>query len=223
MGVYKRGINGAFSGKTGSVIGSKWRNVDYMKGRAKPSQKPASEAQILQRKKMGMMSAFLRPMAHLFEWSYSGLDTRFKTAYNIVLGYHLKWAFTYEGGDCSIDYSKVVLSRGSLPQTPDAVAETLSGGGLLIRWPAVIRNSFVSPEDAVNLILYNSSSRQLLISCGTYFREDGEARFFREEGMESGVWHVYLFYTSPQGENSSSQYLRAVAEPMDELTVSPGI
>jgi len=32
MGSYSKGANGIFSGKVGSIIGSSWRSIDYLKG-----------------------------------------------------------------------------------------------------------------------------------------------------------------------------------------------
>ncbi|MFB2118987.1 hypothetical protein [Parapedobacter sp. 2B3] len=32
MGIIKKGINGPFKGKAGSVVGSSWKKIDYIKG-----------------------------------------------------------------------------------------------------------------------------------------------------------------------------------------------
>lgn len=43
MATYSKGANGTFSGKVGSVIGSNWRSIDYMKGLSKKNSKPSTE------------------------------------------------------------------------------------------------------------------------------------------------------------------------------------
>ncbi|MGQ7856375.1 DUF6266 family protein [Pedobacter sp. WC2501] len=42
-GNVSKGANGTFSGKVGSVIGSNWRSIDYMKGLSKKNSKPSTE------------------------------------------------------------------------------------------------------------------------------------------------------------------------------------
>ncbi len=48
MGRIKQGANGGFSGKAGSVIGSSWKGIEYIKGRPKVSNKPATQRQLEQ-------------------------------------------------------------------------------------------------------------------------------------------------------------------------------
>lgn len=207
MGIYKRGINGAFSGKAGSVVGSRWRKIDYIRGLSRPSHKPASEAQLLQQHKFELMTAFLSPLSKLFEFSYKE-DTRYKTAYNIALGYNLKWAFVEKEDEWIIDFSKIVLSRGSLPKPVEATAEYTAEGAFLISWPTIARNSFVSAEDKARLILYNSTTNVHIINTSDYERKDGQALIQAEnEDVARGTWHIFMFYSSPSGDNSPSHYL----------------
>jgi hypothetical protein len=42
MAMYSKGANGAFSGKVGSIIGSNWPSIDYLKGLPKKSSKSIS-------------------------------------------------------------------------------------------------------------------------------------------------------------------------------------
>ncbi|WP_262249124.1 DUF6266 family protein, partial [Parapedobacter soli] len=45
MAKFINGANGTFSGKVGSVIGASWRGIHYLRGLAKKSNVPATEAQ----------------------------------------------------------------------------------------------------------------------------------------------------------------------------------
>ncbi|WP_157258045.1 DUF6266 family protein [Pedobacter ginsenosidimutans] len=40
MATYSKGANGAFPGKVGSIIGSNWRSIDYLKGLPKKALNP---------------------------------------------------------------------------------------------------------------------------------------------------------------------------------------
>ena len=49
MGKIKQGILGGFKGKVGTVIGSSWNGISYMRGRAQSHRNPNTAAQVRQR------------------------------------------------------------------------------------------------------------------------------------------------------------------------------
>ena len=49
MGKIKQGILGGFKGKVGTVIGSSWNGIAYMKGQAQSVRNPKTPAQMIQR------------------------------------------------------------------------------------------------------------------------------------------------------------------------------
>jgi hypothetical protein len=49
MGKIKQGILGGFKGKVGTVIGSSWNGISYMRGQAQSQRNPRTEAQMQQR------------------------------------------------------------------------------------------------------------------------------------------------------------------------------
>ena len=49
MGKIKQGILGGFKGKVGTVVGSSWNGISYMKGRAQSVRNPRTDAQVQQR------------------------------------------------------------------------------------------------------------------------------------------------------------------------------
>lgn len=48
MGRIKQGLNSGLSGKTGNVIGSSWKEADYIKDRSKISINPQTQSQFQQ-------------------------------------------------------------------------------------------------------------------------------------------------------------------------------
>ena len=49
MGKIKQGILGGFKGKVGTVIGSSWNGISYMRGQAQSVRNPKTPAQMIQR------------------------------------------------------------------------------------------------------------------------------------------------------------------------------
>lgn len=62
MGTFRNGGNGAFSGKTGSFIGSNWSDINYIKGIPRISNKPKTQKQLEQQAKFALAVRFLRPV-----------------------------------------------------------------------------------------------------------------------------------------------------------------
>ena len=81
MGKIKQGILGGFKGKVGTVIGSSWNGIAYMKGRPQSQKDPKTEAQQKQRSLftevqglVGQLSAV--QLAFLFPNSPQGMTRR---------------------------------------------------------------------------------------------------------------------------------------------------
>lgn len=63
MGRYKDGINGAFKGKVGSVVGCSWKGINYMRSLPKTRTSTVlSEAEQANRQKFTIAHAWLKPL-----------------------------------------------------------------------------------------------------------------------------------------------------------------
>ncbi len=85
MGKIFTGVNGGFSGKVGSVIGSSWRSVNYMRGLSKPSDKATTEKQQAQRLRFATAIRFLKQISDVLNEGYAGQVTSRVTGYNLAL------------------------------------------------------------------------------------------------------------------------------------------
>ena len=207
MGILFRGINGPFSGKAGSVIGSNWKKVSYIKGLHKKSLKKAKPGQIGQRTRFKQMTDFLAPLSAVMELGFSKEDTRYMTAYNFGMSYNLKWAFKETDGNNEIDFSRIVISRGNLPKPSDARAELRPDVGFIISWSPDVRTSTVCAEDKATIVLFNAETIVHVTNLGQAQRGDGQAIINVPASALPGVWHAYIFFTSPKGNNSPNFYI----------------
>ena len=114
MGTYSTGANGAFSGKVGSVIGSNWRSVDYLRGLSKRKKKGASELQLAQQMRFALCANQLRVIKDVLNLGFSDKKLNKITGYNAAVKIFLSEAVTGEYPNYGIDYSKIKLSKGSL-------------------------------------------------------------------------------------------------------------
>ncbi|MBR4157180.1 MAG: hypothetical protein IKU01_10870 [Bacteroidales bacterium] len=111
MGNIKQGILGGFSGKVGTVIGSSWKGITYMRAIA-PNVKDARTAkQLAQREKFVLTLGFLRSLQSFVRVGFKMYATR-QTAFNAAMSYTLKNCIKGMSPNFSIDYAKVMVSRG---------------------------------------------------------------------------------------------------------------
>ena len=81
MGTIKQGILGGFSGKVGTVIGSSWKGISYMKGRAQSVRNPKTAAQVMQRNYFRQLASLAAQLTDdqlhaLFPKSVKGMTRR---------------------------------------------------------------------------------------------------------------------------------------------------
>jgi hypothetical protein len=123
MGTFSKGILGGFSGKVGSVIGSTWKGIDYM--RSKPGARTGtfSVAQQEQQARFAVAIRFVSTMSGLLMTSFRDYAIR-KTGINSAFSWTIKNAITGIFPAYSIDFSAVLVSRGDLPNAlaPSALA-----------------------------------------------------------------------------------------------------
>ena len=62
MGTIKQGILGGFSGKVGTVVGSTWKSIHYMRALAVSISNPRTEKQQNQRSKFATTINFVKTM-----------------------------------------------------------------------------------------------------------------------------------------------------------------
>lgn len=85
-----------------------------MRSKASSVSNPRTEAQIDQRAKFTAALKFLQPMTPFIRIGYKNLAVKM-TAFNAAMSFTLNNALIGSYPEYSIDYAKVLVSRGSLP------------------------------------------------------------------------------------------------------------
>ena len=134
MGTIKQGILGGFSGKVGTVIGSSWKGISYMRGQAQHIKNPRSAGQVDQRSKFNLALNFLQPNVPYIRIGYKSQAAK-QTEFNAAMSYIVKNAITGTSPNYALDYTKVMVSRGGLTQVTDAAASWAAATSkLTITW-----------------------------------------------------------------------------------------
>ncbi|SMC66347.1 DUF6266 family protein [Pedobacter africanus] len=134
MGKYKKGILGHFRGIVGTVIGSVWRGIHYMKSLPDVGADNPTPAQINVRAKLALVTAFVQRLKTLITVGYQSF-TKGITPMNAATGYHLKNAVTgTSAANYAINYALVRFSVGSLSADVTPLVTPTAGAKLDFSW-----------------------------------------------------------------------------------------
>jgi hypothetical protein len=160
MGVIKMGVLSPVSGKVGPVIGSKWKNVQYLRGLATSYKDANTEKQKSQRTLFKSVISFLQPIKGYLKVAYKSIETNM-TAYNTASKRILNSCVATDDDGAHIDYSKVLVSTGNQPMLNE-VTVTCSSGKLKFTWSdeSEYFEEEISPEDHVMPLAYNITKQQ---------------------------------------------------------------
>lgn len=206
MGAIKQGILGGFSGKVGTVVGSSWMGISYMKALSPNVKDARSPKQLAQREKFALANAFIKPIRSFVNVGFKMYAVR-QTALNAAMSYTLKNAVKDSSPDFSIDYSKAMVSRGSL-ELPQNIHLLNNDGEIGISW---IDNSGLAnalDTDFAMPLAYNESKKSAVYDMVSSCRGDEGASLSYPSDWVGDTVHIYLGFISENGSLvSDSVYL----------------
>ncbi|MDR2907132.1 MAG: DUF6266 family protein [Bacteroidales bacterium] len=197
MGQINQGILGGFSGKVGTVVGSSWKNINYMRSLPRKSKKPASLLQLQQQRKLATVINFLKPMTPLLRQGWKHY-TKGRSAFNAATAHTIFSAISGEYPNYEINYEKVVISVGHLTPVEEPEVK-INDGRLQVSWQDNSGTGNAQEKDKLLLAVINpDKSENMLVY-------DHVARV--EAGFECSVshWagdtiHIYIGFISEDGK-----------------------
>ena len=206
MGNIKQGILGGFSGKVGTVIGSSWKGITYMRAIA-PNVKDARTAkQLAQREKFVLTLGFLRSLQSFVRVGFKMYATR-QTAFNAAMSYTLKNCIKGVSPNFSIDFAKVMVSRGSLV-LPLNIHRLNNDGEIAISWSDNSGVGNALDTDFAMPLAYNADKCEAVYDMVSSCRGDEGVSLNYPSNWSGDTVHVYLGFVSENGSLvSDSVYL----------------
>lgn len=209
MRTYKKGILGSFSGKVGTVVGSSWNGIEYMRSLPKASHKAPTDLQMIQRTKLGMAIGFLQPISALINIGYKNLAVR-QTPFNVATAQLLSDGITGVYPDLMIDYPKVLISKGNLTGAWGP-AITSEASKVNITWQDNTASGTAKPTDKAMLLVYNPVKSQYV------FTMAGENRGLLADSMDlpadflGDTVHAWITFISADKKTvSTSLYISEI-------------
>ena len=214
MALLKNGILGGIKGTVGPVVGSKWRNLDVLKSKPRPTTKNPKEGQVIQRSKFGMVNNFLKGMKSFIEIGFQSREQRISPM-NAAVRYCLERAVVCQSQMFHLDYQKVKISLGPLPVATDLAIMINANGELNLSWSALREiDPSVKMErdnDKVMVAVYDPLKQRSCGSCGEFKRSDFSVGFQLPLAFIGMPLYVWTFFMSESGKQvSDSIYLGTV-------------
>jgi hypothetical protein len=133
MGTIQKGILGGFSGKVGNVVGGAWKGIDYMRSLGSRRTTTTTQKQKEQQLKFALIAKFQQPLANLLAISFKSFAVKM-TGANSAMSYNLRKGISGVYPDFVIDYSKILVSRGNLPNAINPAAAAAAAGIVNFTW-----------------------------------------------------------------------------------------
>jgi len=206
MATYKNGINGPFKGKVGSVVGSSWKGIDYLKGLPKKSTKPVTEKTKATRSSFAFVHKWLNPIQELVKIGFANYHPHM-SGRNAALSYNLTKALIRRGDDFEIDYPVALFSYGKLPGVAGLNINMKDAQTLLISWDPKSTGGDTSPSDALMSFVYCPELFTADARVGQASRNAGQAELLLPGNFTNKRIEVQIAFKSIINDGvSTSQY-----------------
>ena len=209
MGKINQGILGGFSGKVGSVIGSYWKGISFMRSKAVSTKKSQTLLQLKQRAKFSLALSTLQPITAFARIGFNQY-AHGQTAFNAAMSYNFRHAITGDYPNYKADYQNLLVARGTLTGV-NATLPVASSGKIKFSWTDNSSMGEAQPTDKVMVVAINPAKREAA------FITEGAPRAAKSELLAvSPFWtgdevHTYLAFISEDGrEVATSIYCGAV-------------
>jgi len=159
MGTFEKGFMGGFSGKVGPAVGSAWKNLSVLRSRPPRKRRgQPSDSQLERQAKFTVIANFLHPLTDLLNRTYKKSASGEMSGYNKALSVNSEF-LTGTSPDFTVDYAKVLLSKGVLLDATSAVVTSNAAGKLVFTWTDTsASDSKALISDMVFVAAYNPDS-----------------------------------------------------------------
>ncbi|MDA3892216.1 MAG: DUF6266 family protein [Salinivirgaceae bacterium] len=206
MGKISQGILGGFRGKVGNVIGGNWKGIDYMRVKPASVANPKTEGQVGQRNKFSTVLQFLQPMKDHVKIGFKDFAIK-KTEFNSAMSYNLNNAVIGDAENASIDYSKALVTRGSLSPVRGFTAGSDLIGQLQMTWTNNSDEQNANPNDKAFVLVYNEGRGEAISLISKVKRTVGSLDITLPDNYQGENVEVFLsFITADEKSVSESRY-----------------
>ena len=193
MGTISKGILGGFSGTVGTVVGGNWKGIDYIRSQSAKRTSNPTQAQLEQQAKFSIAIRFITSLSGLLAVSFRKFAVRM-TAANSAFAYLLKNAISGVYPGYAIDYSRVLVSRGDLPNADNPTATATAGSTIHYAWTDNSGMGKAKPGDKSILVVYCPAMNQVryITEGDTRDQQGGDFAVAMFHGKQVQTWVGFI-------------------------------
>ncbi|WP_316822894.1 DUF6266 family protein [Pedobacter gandavensis] len=202
MGSLQNGFFGGFNGRVGNLVGYmlNGKNVIRLIGH---STKPLSPARKINCNRMTIVNEFLRPIIPFiklgFKLKVQGTDRNY---YNEAVSYNKKHAVTGEYPNAGMDYSKAMISMGSLLKAEKPRIQ-LVGTAVEFSWDVPENLPWKNRKDRAMLQVCFPGHSQQTHCLSASHREDGKHTLEIDPNLVNHRMEAYISFINEDGSEIS--------------------
>src|SRR5664279_4006385 len=210
MGTILKGILGGFSGKVGTVVGGTWKGIDYMRSKASSISNPQTAAQLDQRLRFSVMGKFLRPLTAFLRIGFKNQAVKM-SGINAAMSFNLANALKGTYPAYEVDYSKVLVSQGTLPGALNPEVTSTTAGEIEYTWEDNSTDTDASATDKALLVVYNPARNKVVTIVGGNTRTGGSQSITLPANFSGDEVQCFIsFSTAKQTVLSNSEYVGGI-------------
>ena len=188
------------TGKTGNNVGRWVKGKNIFAIKPHKSSKAPTQLMLDQRFKFGIMNEWVSRISHLVKPGFENYDVGMSPV-NACVSYNLKRAITGASPNFSIDFSKLLYSRGKLPEANELEVIIDTPATVKYKWYANITGSQDGkPTDKATFLVYNPTKDKFVSLSGVIARSALQYSLAVLPTWAGDTVHVWMSLASADGE-----------------------
>jgi hypothetical protein len=202
MAIFKSTTFGKISGKHGTAVAATRKDGLNILKVYRVASNPNTTGQKNQRGKFGFVVKELNCMRKLFTITFGG-----QYGINRAVSLAMKTCVSGEFPDFKIDYSKLKLSKGSIPVPVSHNVYNLINNSFKLEWSdSELLNE--KTDDNLNIVLFNATKKQMIHNQNIALRSNRNIDFSLPEYWSDSEIYAWLYFSSSNNNYfSDSKYL----------------
>jgi hypothetical protein len=222
MGKLLQGPFGAATGKIGNIVSYVLNGKNVFRRIGKSKHKP-SKAQLASRQGFKAVNEFLHPLKGFINLGFmfeKGGTTQ--NQHNVATSYNMLNALKDDYPNIEIDYSKVIVSKGTLPAAATPTALTTSSN-VTISWSYLSDRDFAFRNDRAMVLFFYPGTKSAIYFLSGAERSSGMQNFEIAENETNGKPMIYIsFFAEDRLSVSDSTLITSVADNKKSTSVVNG-
>jgi hypothetical protein len=205
MARFKSETFGSISGRHGSAVAVVMKNNKNVLKVFNAPYDPKSVEQLAQRSKFGFVVSRMARLSCVFKITFLK-----NGGHNHGVSLAFKNAVTGTSPDFSIDYSKLIVSVGSVSVSKQATVQKTTGNSVMVNWSTKLMDSSIA-TDRVSLVFFQEVEQAAVFKQNCTIRSAGTFTMDLPKEWAGSTVHSWIYFSTPNGSrNSMSSYVGGI-------------